>query len=61
MTEMQGIESPQDPVAGIISREMIGKAIDDLWRGTGKYCPFCGHPNPPVSYTGLIQMLSGDM
>jgi len=41
MTEMQFRQ--EDPVAAIISQEMIDKALFKFWHNTSGWCSFCGH------------------
>ena len=54
--------STENPVMNdILTPEVIRKALDDLWSGTGKCCSFCGQLKPPISYKGLTEILSGDM
>jgi len=44
---------PEDPLASILTPEVIEKALDDLWHGTCKCCPFCGHKKAGFPYYPL--------
>jgi hypothetical protein len=54
MSEMQGIEYIQDtlpgmedPIAAIISQDMIDNALYKMWHNTSGCCAFCGRITLP--------------